>query len=241
MDEFSQISQESEFSWLIRLMWEYWQNEHPDRPAMDFGELPHFFTEMKFAYDNYKCGNWLALLDCLQVCRDNDIALPEWASAGLQTFVIESVLGSTHGSKGRANSPAAKARESLKRHKRYETVRLIRLAQKMQKQDDDLIYALAVPNETKKLINAGKISGIGNTVKEAVAVAEQSLRGTYAQASAVTILRIFRSYSEDEFMVSYETQVALGLADDDLPPKFGGYEFLSIDDIVEQQQNSDKK
>jgi hypothetical protein len=194
--------------------------------------LPHELMDIVDAYDRYRAGNKLALLDALFSCQSSNLPLPNWLIEGLRDFIVQVIQGQPLGRQGRGKSPLAEARESVKRWKRYETFRLIRYAQKHP--EGDLLRVLAIPSETAALINAGKLKGIGTTREDALEVTCLSLRGTFARCSLGTLSRsmhLFEDAENDVSMISHETQVALGLAND-LPPELvGGFSITPTPEI----------
>jgi hypothetical protein len=223
-----------DLNWLIELVEFYWSREYPDRAKeLRYEDIPHFFQDLRNCFDNFDEGNWLSLLDGLQICRDNMLPVPEWLAAGIRKFVIDSVIGTKQGKKGRGNSPLGQATDALKREKRAEVFSRIRFAQKFDPTSP--IFAVSLPPETTALIKSGKLKSIGNTRDDALDVTFSSLQGTFAQASLATLDRMMTEYSstENAFLVSNQLRKDLGLpyVTDDRPDLLGPYAILDLDQI----------
>lgn len=219
--------------WLAKALYEHRAIESfsPDLETYD-NKLPSFFFDLVEACTRYEGGNKLALLDALFFCQDNNIPLPEWVVTGLSDFFVLAVQGTALGKRGRGNTPVAEARDTVKRWKRYETYRRIRLAQS--RPDGDILGIIAIPSETAALINAGKIMTIGNTRDEALHVTWMSLRGTFAQCALSTLERsmdTFETAEDDTHMISHRTQVALGFATDASPELLGDFGIKPLEDF----------
>jgi hypothetical protein len=183
--------------------------------------------ELINAAARFDAGNWLALLDAIQICEEQHLELPGWTNDGLRRFFVESLNGGL-GRKGRGNTPLAKARDALARIVRKRTVQEIRNAQKLVSQADteevkNLWLMLALPDETKRLLSSGKLKSIGETADDAIEIAHLSLAGTFARGTVETIRKQYYSADEFNFQLSHGTLVLLGLATDDLPAAFGGF------------------
>jgi hypothetical protein len=229
---------EPNLDWLVEMIAEHARRPEGDGPIeINLASIPAFFQDLRDAFDRFQDGNWLALLDALQVCRDERLPPPIWVCDGFQTFIVRSITEESLGQRGRGNSPLAKAREAAKQAKRRETYLRIRLAQKIGgkpngAEPEDFVFALTIPSETTVLIKAGKLKGLGTSVEDAVKATELSLRGTFAQASYATLLKECRKMRDDTFDTSHETRVALGFETDALPELLGDLQFVDIDDLA---------
>ena len=190
-------------------------------------------------------GNFIAIIDAIRICDEQQVVLPAWLQEAISLFMASALAGNSGGSRGRSNSPLARAREQLKLVVRAETVRRIRMAQHYAGKSETLagIYALAMPNTDKHRLATDPDADLGITVEDAISLAERSLRATFAQGSAETIRKAFRSPKADtawwQMELSSETLALVGLDGlgaygDEAPTPWGSFAVTSIDDLVEE-------
>lgn len=224
-----------ELDWLLKLCLYHHQRtaKEPHEP-LNISKLPHFFTDLRCASENFADGNWLALLDALAICREHELPVPDWLEKGVRDFVITSVKGFSHGKRGKENSPLAQVKDEWKRQKRAEIFRRIRIVQSYQGEGADLLLALMLPHETKRLLQTGRVASVGTTREDAIQLTFMSLQGTEAQASLATLDRNMTEYltTISEFDISQELRVELGLdRETDIDP-FGLQLFPSVKDAL---------
>ncbi len=108
-----------DIAWLLEMAREH-QHKKPltDDDHLDFNLIPEFFGDLREAYERFLLGNWLALLDVLRICNEENLRLPSWASIAIGQFMLGVVKGEALGGKGRGNNFLAKATDAVKKWKR---------------------------------------------------------------------------------------------------------------------------
>ena len=159
----------------------------------------------------------LYLYEALGMCNESQIPLPIWLLEGLRGYLASTFSGEVRGSKGRANGVASRSREQWKVAARRQTVACIRKLQRLQHINYGLIGMAVLSNPVKKYLTAHPAEKVGTTVQRAIELAEASLRGTFAQASAETIRKawVSRRGTDDQNLfegLKPETLEAFGMS-----------------------------
>ena len=190
----------------------------------DFLEIHQRLTE----------GDLLASFEGILACRDAKVEPPDWIVDGIFSFLRLALFDGSLGKKGRGNSPLGQLKKGDNDHKRRSMVNSIRRMQHYVSEYEGfpVIVTLMTPPEVEKLLKEGTITGVGNTVDDALDVAELALRGTPAQASRETIRKAYHGKESPSLTYSHQFKELLGLAE---PFEIAGeFEMISIEEAADQ-------
>ena len=140
-------------------------------------------------------GSVLALLDTLEICNEQQLVLPVWASEALREMLVRRARGEKQEAT-RAGRTSTRSRDhfnSMLQYVRKDTVTRIRHYQAL---EPCLFSFLILPVGLKRIYAGEPCPDLGTTIEQAVKHAHSALAGTKAQASEETLRKAY--FSKDE-------------------------------------------